>query len=140
MNGRQVTVVILAWNQWRLTERCLETLAATDLDGAEVVVVDNGSTDETPERLEQISWVRTLRLPENLGFVRGNNAGIAAAAPGSDVVLLNNDIELTQRDWLRRLAACAHSAPDIGVVGCRLVLPDGRLLHAGTYMMPDTVW
>ena len=136
----RVTIVILAWNHWQLTERCLETLAATDLDGAEVLVVDNGSTDETPERLARISWVRSLRLPSNLGFVRGNNAGIAAAAPGSDVLLLNNDVELTQRDWLRRLAACAHSAPDVGVVGCRLVLPDGRLLHAGTYIMPDTIW
>jgi GT2 family glycosyltransferase len=140
MSEPRVTIVILAWNQWQLTERCLQTLAATDLGGAEVLVVDNGSTDETPEQLARISWVRTLRLPRNLGFVRGNNAGIAAAAPGSDVVLLNNDVELAQRDWLRRLGACAHSAPDVGVVGCRLVLPDGRLLHAGTYIMPDTVW
>ncbi len=141
MSGsRRITLVILAWNHWRLTERCLETLAATDLDGAEVLVVDNGSTDETPERLARIPWLRTLRLPANLGFVRGNNAGIAAAAAGSDVVLLNNDLEFIQRDWLRRLAACAHSAPDVGVVGCRMVLPDGRLLHAGTYIMPDTSW
>jgi GT2 family glycosyltransferase len=140
MTGPRITLVILAWNHWELTERCLETLAATDLEGAEVLVVDNGSTDETPERLARISWIRTLRLPSNLGFVRGNNAGIAAAAPGSDVVLLNNDLEFTQRDWLRRLAACACSAPDIGVVGCRMVLPDGRLLHAGTYIMADTLW
>jgi GT2 family glycosyltransferase len=140
MSEPPATIIVLAWNQWQLTERCLETLAATDLAGAEVMVVDNGSTDETPDRLARISWVRTLRLPRNLGFVRGNNAGIAAAAPGSDIVLLNNDVELTQHDWLRRLAACAHSSPDVGVVGCRLVLPDGRLLHAGTYIMPDTVW
>jgi GT2 family glycosyltransferase len=140
MSGPRITLVILAWNHWRLTERCLETLAATDLEGAEVVVVDNGSTDETAERLARLSWVRTVRLPQNVGFVRGNNAGIAAAAPGSDVVLLNNDVEFSQRDWLRRLAACAHAAPDVGVVGCRLVLPDGRLLHAGTYIMPDTSW
>ncbi|HEV3458763.1 MAG TPA: glycosyltransferase [Thermoanaerobaculia bacterium] len=140
MSGPRITLIVLAWNQWQLTERCLETLAATDLEGAEVVVVDNGSTDETPERLQGIPWVRTLRLPSNAGFVRGNNAGIAAAAPGSDVVLLNNDLEFTQRDWMRRLAACAHSAPDVGVVGCRMVLPDGRLLHAGTYIMPDTLW
>jgi GT2 family glycosyltransferase len=135
-----LTLIVLAWNHWALTERCLSTLRETDLAGAEVLVVDNGSTDETPERLADLTWIRTLRLPRNLGFVRGNNAGIAAAAPGSDVVLLNNDLEFTQHDWLRRLADCAHSAPDIGIVGCRLVLPDGRLLHAGTYIMPDTVW
>jgi GT2 family glycosyltransferase len=140
MSEAPITLVILAWNRWELTARCLRSLAATDIDGAAVLVVDNGSTDETPARLAEIPWVRTLRLPANLGFVRGNNAGIAAAAPGSDVVLLNNDLELTQRDWLRRMAACARSAPDVGVVGCRLVLPGGELLHAGTYIMPDTVW
>jgi GT2 family glycosyltransferase len=138
-----ITLIVLAWNHWPLTERCLETLAATDLGGAAVLVVDNGSTDETPGRLAALPWVRRLTLPRNLGFVRGNNAGIAAAqaaAPGSDVVLLNNDLEFTQRDWLQRLRACVHAVPGAGIAGCRLVLPDGRLLHAGTYIMPDTVW
>ena len=137
---RPATLIILAWNRWDLTERCLETLRETDLTGAEVLVVDNGSTDETPRRLAEIDWVRVLTLPRNVGFVRGNNAGIAAAAPGSDIVLLNNDMELLQEDWLQRLRECACSAPDIGVAGSRLVLPDGRLLHAGTYILPDTAW
>ena len=137
---RRATLVVLAWNQWPLTARCLETLRATGLDGAEVLVVDNGSTDETPERLAELDWVRVLRLPENAGFVRGNNAGIAAADPASDVVLLNNDLVFTQRDWLQRLRACAHANPRTGVVGCRLALLDGRLLHAGTYVLADTAW
>lgn len=137
---RKATLIILAWNKWPLTRLCLETLRETDLAEAEVMVVDNGSTDETPQRLAEIPWVRTVTLPRNLGFVRGNNAGIEAADPESDVVLLNNDIEFTQHDWLQRLRACAHSAPDLGVVGCRLVQPDGRLLHAGTYILPETMW
>lgn len=140
---RKATLIVLAWNRWDLTRRCLETLRQTDLDGADVLVVDNASTDETPERLEEIAqegWLRTLRLPENLGFVRGNNAGLAAADPSSDIVLLNNDLDFHQRDWLQRLRACARSARDIGIAGCRLVLPDGRLLHAGTYIVPDTLW
>ena len=76
----------------------------------------------------------------NLGYVRGNNAGIAAAPPDADVVLLNNDVEIHQDGWLDALRDAAHAAPDVGVVGCRLVLPDGRLLHAGTYILPDTFW
>ncbi len=134
------TLIVLAWNRWDLTRRCLETLRETDLTDAEVLVVDNGSIDETPERLAAIDWVKVLRLPSNLGFVRGNNAGIEAADPESDVVLLNNDLVFTQRDWLARLRACAHADPRNGVVGCRLRLPDGRLLHAGTYILPDTFW
>jgi len=137
---RPSSLVVLAWNRWELTAACLESLAATDLGASEVLVVDNGSTDETPQRLAEIGWIRVVTLPENVGFVRGNNAGIAAAAPGNDVVLLNNDLLFTQADWLPRLAACAAGDPRIGVVGCRLRLPDGRLLHAGTYILPDTLW
>jgi len=135
----KTTLIVLAWNRWDLTERCLRTLQATDLGDAEVLVVDNGSTDETPYRLAELPWVRVLSLAENRGFVRGNNAGIAAADPASDIVLLNNDLVFTQRDWLPRLRACAAAA-DVGIVGCRLVFPDGRLLHAGTYILPDTMW
>jgi hypothetical protein len=138
--ARKATLIVLAWNRWDLTKRCLDTLSGTDLSGAEVLVVDNGSTDETPTALAGYTWIRVLRNPQNLGFVRGNNAGIAAADPDSDVVLLNNDVEFRQADWLQRLRSCAHGDPKIGVVGCRLVLPDGRLLHAGTYILSDTVW
>ena len=140
MTPRKATVLVLAWNRWDLTKRCLDSLGRTDLSGAEVLVVDNGSTDETPKALEAYRWLRVIRNPTNLGFVRGNNAGIAAADPESDIVLLNNDLELTQKDWLQRLRAAAHSREDAGIVGCRLRLPDGRLLHAGAYILPDTCW
>jgi GT2 family glycosyltransferase len=139
--SRHVTIVILCWNRWNLTERCLESLRRnTDLSDATVLVVDNGSADETPERLKRYTWLRTIRNPKNLGFVRGNNVGIEASDPSGDVLLLNNDVEIHQPGWLERLRETARSAPDIGVVGCRLVLPDGRLLHAGTYILPDTLW
>ncbi|MGH9441857.1 MAG: glycosyltransferase, partial [Thermoanaerobaculia bacterium] len=58
----------------------------------------------------------------------------------SDIVLLNNDLEFSQKDWLDRMKACAHSSPAIGVVGCRLRRSDGSLLHAGTFIVPDTMW
>jgi GT2 family glycosyltransferase len=137
---RKATLIILAWNRWDLTRRCLETLRETDLSGAEILVVDNGSSDETPQCLRAIPWIRTLTLPHNVGFVRGNNAGIAAADADSDIVLLNNDLEFPQHDWLPRLRECAHSVADLGIVGCRLIQPGGSLLHAGTYILPDTMW
>jgi GT2 family glycosyltransferase len=140
MNRRKTTLIILAWNRWDLTKRCLDTLRETDLTGAEVLVVDNGSEDETPEGLESYDWLRVLRNPTNLGFVRGNNAGIASADRDSDIVLLNNDMEFEQKDWFQRLRDCAQSTPGAGVVGCRLRLPDERLLHAGTYILPDSMW
>jgi len=141
LTPRRTAIVVLCWNRWELTRRCLETLKEhTDLARAEVIVVDNGSADETPARLAATPWVRVVTNPTNLGYVRGNNAGIAAAGADADVVLLNNDIEIHQDGWLDALREAAHAAPDVGIVGCRLVLPDGRLLHAGTYMLPDTFW
>ncbi len=140
MTARKATLIVLAWNRWNLTKKCLDSLRRTDLSDAEVIVVDNGSTDETPRRLEEYAWVRVIRNDRNLGYVRGNNVGIREADPGSDIVLLNNDLEFFQEDWLSRMRACAHSSPVIGVVGCRLTRPDGSLLHAGTFMVPETMW
>jgi GT2 family glycosyltransferase len=141
VNARAVTIVVLCWNRWELTRRCLETLRATvDLSRVTVLVVDNGSTDETPGKLAGLDWVRTIRNATNLGYVRGNNTGIAAADPESDILLLNNDVEAHQAGWVEELARAARARPDVGIVGCRLVLPDGRLLHAGTYILPDTFW
>ena len=75
--------------------------------------------------------IRSLRLEHNLGFVRGNNHGLAHSQPGSDILLLNNDMEITQSDWLQRLRRSAHSAPGIGIVGCRLQMPGRRLASQG---------
>jgi GT2 family glycosyltransferase len=135
---RSASIVMLAWNAWALTRRALDTLLATTLDDVEIIVVDNGSTDDTPQALAGYAdRVRIVRLPENVGFVRGNNAGIEAADPASDIVLVNNDLEFTQADWLVRLRRCAHADDRVGIVGCRLVDGDGALLHAGTRVHAD---
>jgi GT2 family glycosyltransferase len=138
---RPVTVVILAWNHWSLTRTLLDSIArTTDTASATFLVVDNGSTDETPRELARYPWVSVVRNEENLGFVRGNNAGIRAADATHDVLLLNNDVEVLERGWLERLREAAHADERNGIVGCRLVLGDGRLLHAGTFIRPDDCW
>lgn len=137
---RGATLIVLAWNQWALTRRCLDSLLASALDAAQVLVVDNGSIDETPQRLaDYADRVRVLSLPENLGFVRGMNAGIAAAGADDDVVLLNNDLVFTQADWLGRMRDAAYARPENGIVGCRLLGPEaeGRVYHVGGFIEPD---
>ncbi len=140
---RRAALVILAWNQWPLTRRCLDAVLDTDLDHAEVIVVDNGSTDETPQALAAYAdRVRIVRLPDNLGFVRGMNTGIAVARRHDDVVLLNNDLVIRQRDWLNRLRDAAYAAPDHGVVGCRQLEsePGNRLMHTGGFIEAERLW
>ena len=137
---KDITLIILAWNRWYLTERCLDSLRKTDIGNARVLVVDNGSTDSTLDNLKRYNWVDVLPLDKNYGYVRGNNSGIGVVDDSHDVVLLNNDIEFTQEDWLKRIVNCAYESDDVGLVGARLTGTDGRLLHAGTFIMPDDCW
>jgi GT2 family glycosyltransferase len=140
--GAEVTIIILTWNGLDYTRACLDSLRAHTLisEDVRVTVVDNGSTDGTVEYLRELEWITLIENSRNLGFVKGNNVGIRAAPAWSDILLLNNDIEIRQDDWLVEIERVAYSADDIGIVGCRLVLPDGRLLHAGTYMPLDSWW
>ncbi|HHH40914.1 MAG TPA: glycosyltransferase [Chloroflexi bacterium] len=138
----KVTIIILTWNGLEYTRACLDSLRAhTPLgEAVQVLVVDNGSTDGTLPYLRSLDWIRLIENGRNLGFVRGNNVGIRATPPDHDVLLLNNDIVIPQDGWLEEIQRVAYSADDIGIVGCRLILPDGRLLHAGTYMPLGSFW
>ena len=140
---RGAALIILAWNQWPLTRRCLDSLLAQDLDEASIIVVDNGSGDDTAEGLNDYAGrIQVVRLPANLGFVRGMNAGIAAARADDDVVLLNNDLVFGQPDWLNRLRDAAYAGADHGIVGCRMLGPEpGNLLfHLGGFIEPELLW
>jgi GT2 family glycosyltransferase/glycosyltransferase involved in cell wall biosynthesis len=138
---RPVTIIVLSWNGIDYTKRCLDTVqASTTYPGYRLIVADNGSTDGTVEYLKRQNSITTLCNGRNLGFARGNNRAITSADPNSDIVLLNNDTEVHQSDWIQRLQETAYSSSDIGIVGCRLVNPDGILQHAGTYMPIKALW
>lgn len=101
-----------------------------------VIVVDNGSADGSVEYLESLDDITLICNEHNLGYTRGCNIGIEATTPEEDVILMNNDIIVTDPQWLAQLQQVAYSAQDIGVVGTRMVDPEGRLNHAGSYMPP----
>lgn len=129
----RISIIIPAWNLWETTASCLRSLARHD-EGARIVVVDNGSTDATGAALEPLGrelfgdrFLR-VRLPENLGFAAGCNAG-ARAAGGDALLFLNNDTQVSA-GWLSPLAE-ALAAPGVGAVGPLLLYPDGRTQHCG---------
>lgn len=141
MSRKKVTIIILTWNGLAYTKRCLETLRGrTIFPNYEVVVVDNGSTDGTVEYLKSLHGLRLFLNSDNLGFVRGNNRAMADCGGDSDFVLLNNDTEIVQPEWLSSLQDTAYGMPEVGIVGARLRRPDGMLQHAGTYMPVETFW
>src|ERR1700733_7539694 len=115
-----VTVIVLTWNGLDYTKRCLESLRNTSHPQCQFQVADNGSSDGTPEYLRSLTSITTFANGTNLGFARGNNEAIARSDPGSDIVLLNNDTEILQPDWLERLQATRFNDPPIGLVGCGL--------------------
>ncbi|MFK8011202.1 MAG: glycosyltransferase [Marinicellaceae bacterium] len=140
MSQRRKSIIILAWNNWAMTSACLESLKATQLDATEIIVLNNGSSDETYSELEKIEWITAIHLDENLGFVKGNNAAIQHTHPDSDIVLINSDMLFEQDNWLTQLEKTAYSHDKNGIVGCRLLDEKRQLTHAGTLIMPETMW
>lgn len=132
----RVSIVIPVYNHFAHTLVCLRSLA--EHPGTvpfEVIVVDDCSSDETPDRLPAIAGIRALRNAENLGFIGACNAGLAAAR-GEFVVFLNNDTAV-RPGWLEALVGTFDSRPDCGLAGAKLVYPDGRLQEAGGIVFSD---
>jgi len=127
----ECSIVIPLFNRAELTRQCLTALAEVTADVRyEVVLVDNGSTDDTPQLLRGLSGnVQIVRNEANRGFAIACNQG-ARVARGRHLVFLNNDT-VPLRGWLRALIDAAAARPDCSIVGSKLLYPDGTLQHAG---------
>lgn len=119
-----VSVVVPNWNGRDLIDRCLESVRAQTVRDLEIIVVDNGSTDGSPEHLRrQHPDVRLVALAVNRGFAGGVNAGVRAAR-GEFVALLNNDAWAAP-DWLERLTARLASEPTAGACAPKIYRAEG---------------
>jgi GT2 family glycosyltransferase len=128
----KVSVIVLTWNGVDYVEACLEAVLAQAPPPFEVIVVDNASTDGTPDLVtERFPGVQLIRNSRNLGFAAGNNVGLRAAT-GEVLVLLNQDT-LVHPGLLSALAE-AFEKPPVGLAGCKLLYPDGTIQHAGGYL------
>src|SRR5215203_5311666 len=119
------SIIIVNWNVCALLRRCLASLTEAGPGVyAEVIVVDNASHDGSGAMVRaEFPAVRLLANAENRGFAGGNNQGMAASR-GRTLLLLNPDTEVTP-GALTAMLATLDSAPDIGMVGPRLLNPDG---------------
>ncbi|KQW56459.1 class I SAM-dependent methyltransferase [Variovorax sp. Root411] len=130
-----VSIVLVLHNQAGLTLRCLQALAQAIDVAAEVILVDNASSDGTAALLARVQGVRLLTQAENLHFLRGANAG-AREARGRHVLFLNNDTQLV-RGSLEAACRLLDTQADAGAVGGKIVLLDGTLQEAGSIVWRD---
>ncbi len=132
----KASIIIPVYNQWAYTAACLTSLL--EVKGKytfEVIVVDDQSSDESAHHLSKITGLTHLRNEKNLGFVGGCNRG-ARHARGDYVVFLNNDTQVLE-GWLDELIDTFDREPLAGLVGSRLVYPDGSLQESGGIIFND---
>lgn len=136
-----VSVVIPVFNNWDLTRQCLSSLAENSPADLEVIVVDNGSTDETATGLEPFGQTlfakrfRRVRFEENRNFAPACNAG-AQTAHSEFLFFLNNDT-IIQPGWLPPLLAeFSSSSSTLGAVGPLLTYQDDTVQHLGVAIWP----
>jgi GT2 family glycosyltransferase len=114
-----VSIIILNWNGWRDTIRCLDSLQKLEFASHQIIVVDNGSTDDSCFQIESAyPKIKLLRSDSNLGFGGGCNIGIRyALAHGADFIWLLNNDTVVQSVTLSALVNQMHSDPYNGAVG-----------------------
>ncbi|MFN3421374.1 MAG: glycosyltransferase family 2 protein [Armatimonadota bacterium] len=130
-----LSVVIVSWNVREDLKECLQSLLKTGDCGletgeqglsVEVIVVDNASMDGTVETVRrEFPQVRLIANSENLGYTKANNIGIKESR-GKYILLLNPDT-IVKPNALRALVDCAEAHPDAGIVGAKLLNPDGSI-------------
>ncbi len=128
----RIAIIVLTWNQCEVTLECLSSLAEQHYDAADVIVVDNGSSDDTVERV-RLSYPRVtvLETHANLGFVGGNNVGMYHALKGdyTYIMLLNNDT-IVDPEMVSEIIRVMEEDPTIGAAGPKMLY----------YDHPATIW
>ena len=115
-----VSVIVLCWNSRQRIGDCLASLLALESPAAELIVVDNASSDETlPFVRQSFPGVTVVALDRNSGYAAGNNAG-ARVARGKYLAFLNDDTQVEKR-WLSALVAAAEADPSVGLVTSQIV-------------------
>ncbi|RZB38080.1 MAG: O-antigen biosynthesis protein [Desulfobacteraceae bacterium Eth-SRB2] len=131
-----ISIIIPVFNQPLYTYSCLKSIAENSADlPFEVIVIDDCSDPETMEMLRMIENIRVIRNETNRGFIKSCNRG-AGEAKGRYLVILNNDTIVTE-GWLQALLKTYEFDSKTGLVGCKLIYPDGQLQEAGGIFWND---
>ena len=139
MKNQKVAIIITTYNQDILLEKCLNSIKKkTDYSSYRVFLVDDASKIKIGEKIKKkFPWINVIVNKDNLGFSKSNNIGIKASLKDYNpnyILLLNDDTEIVQRNWLKKMIEIGESDSKIGILGCRIIYPDGSLQNIGGYV------
>lgn len=125
------SIVAVSYNTAAHIEACLLSLLELDYPRLEIIVVDNASSDGSVGLIrKRFPDIEVVELPDNRGFAGGASVGLYLAR-GDIVATVNPDVRL-DRAWLKAVAATLYAHDDVGVVGSKILYPDGKTIqHAG---------
>lgn len=141
---KKVSIVIPSYNDYELLKVCVESIHQTCAkDDYEIIIVDDYCQAENRAQLQTLAdnKTRIIFRERNGGFAKAVNTGLREVPLDNDVVLLNSDIE-AHAGWLKGLQYGAYEfGENVGIVGPKLLYPDGRIQSAGSYRnTEDTEW
>ncbi|MFT4615106.1 MAG: GT2 family glycosyltransferase [Bacteroidia bacterium] len=128
------SIIIPVFNNWLFTYACLKSIFDHTQGSYEIIVVDNNSTDVTAQMLSSMQGIRVITNESNEVFVNACNQA-ADEAKGEYLLFLNNDTEVTA-GWIEALLE-PFLDPETGIVGAKLIYPDGTLQEAGGIIWTD---
>ncbi len=118
----KIFIVLVNYNRLKDTIECIESLRKISYPNYEIIVIENGSTDDSYDKLSEIKDILLIRSDVNQGFTGGNNLGIQIALEKlADYVLLLNNDTVVEENFLSELVRVAEADDKIGLVGCKIL-------------------
>jgi GT2 family glycosyltransferase len=121
MKEPKVSIIVLNWNTLDYTLNCIKSLKKLNYKNFDIVVVDNGSKDNSVKVLRNVKGIKLIENKKNLGFAEGNNVGARyALEKGADYIFLLNNDTIVDKNLVKELVKVAESDPKIGIVGPKI--------------------
>jgi GT2 family glycosyltransferase len=139
MKNSKIAIIICTYNQEKLLEECLTSIKnKTDYKYYKVYFVDDSGSGKIGENIrKKFKWVDITINKKNKGFSGANNVGIKKAIKEYNpnyILLLNDDCEIIEKNWLKKIIEVGEKNKNIGILGCKILYPDKSLQNIGGYL------
>ena len=139
MNNKwpKVAIIILNWNGWKDTIECLESFQRITYPNYQIIIVDNGSTDDSVKRIrEKFPRLTLIETGRNLGYAGGNNIGIKHALENGAkyILIVNNDTKVVNPEFVNQMVGVMESDSTLGILGPKVLNFKGQIQDTILYI------